>query len=219
MIDGIIFDIDGTILDSMEMWKNLDLEFLKSMNVTPDPDYTETVNKLTLEEGVTYTKNRYQLPLSEEEIMEIVRRMAMEFYYNRVELKSSAKEFLEELLRRKIPMSVATSSQKDFILHGLRRNGADHYFKEIFSGSDLGVNKYVPDLFLMAAESIGAAPENSWVFEDSYHAMKTAQRAGFKVAMVYDKSNEKFLEETIREADLYLGDLTDFERFRAVALT
>ncbi len=212
-IDGIIFDVDGTLLDSMEMWRNLDYEFLEGMGITPDSDYTEAVNKMTLKEGVAYTKERYHLPMSEEDILETIRGMAKEFYYNRAELKPWVKEFLEILSLKNIPMTIATSSQKDFISHALERNGVARFFSGIFSGSDLGINKTKPDLFLMAAESIGAEPEYTWVFEDSYHALETAKRAGFKTAAVYDQSNESFLEATIREADLYLNDLSSMAVF------
>lgn len=213
MTDGVIFDADGTLIDSMEMWKNLDYDFLKSVGAVPDADYTETVNKMTLKEGIAYTKNRYHLPMSEDEILETIRQMANSFYRGRAGLKPYVREFLEELSKRKIPMVIATSSQTDFILNALKRNHAEHYFQDILSCAELGINKTFPDVFLKAADAIGVRPENSWVIEDSYHALMTAKNAGFRVAAVYDPSNDALLEETIREADLYMEDLRDFDRF------
>ena len=213
MIEGVIFDADGTLIDSMPMWKNLDIEFLDSVGVVPDEGYTDVVNKMTLEEGVTYTKDHFGLSMTEKEIMDRIQEMASSFYRNDVELKPYVREFLEELKARNIPMVVATSSQQDFIEHGLGRNGALGYFKGIFSCADLGINKNFPDVYLKAAECIGVGPENLWVFEDAHHALMTAKNAGFKVAAVYDLSNETLLEETKREADIYLGDLREPERF------
>ena len=213
MIKGVIFDADGTLIDSMPMWKNLDIEFLDSVGVVPDEGYTDTVNKMTLEEGVTYTKNHFGLSMTEEEIMDRIQEMANSFYQNDVELKPYVREFLEALKAKGIPMAVATSSQQDFIEHGLGRNGALEYFKGIYSCADLGINKNFPDVYFKAAECIGAEPENIWVFEDAHHALMTAKNAGFKVAAVYDLSNEALLEETKREADIYLGDFREPERF------
>lgn len=217
MIDGIIFDVDGTILDTMEMWRNLDIEFLNRMNVTPEEDYPEIVNKMTLEEGVAYTKNHFRLSLTEEEILGIIREMAGSFYSSRAELKPHVREFLAEAKRRGIPMSIATSSHMAFIESALQRNGVLNYFNGIFSGSDYGINKSRPDLYFMAAESIGTEPENTWVFEDAYHALHTAREAGFKVVGVYDASNRNFLEEMKREADLYMDDLKDYRSFFSFA--
>ena len=213
MIEGVIFDADGTLIDSMPMWKNLDIEFLDSVGVVPDEGYTDVVNKMTLVEGVTYTKNHFGLAMTEEEIMNRIQEMASSFYQNDVELKPYVREFLEALKARNIPMVVATSSQQDFIEHGLGRNGALEYFKGIFSCAALGINKNFPDVYLKAAECIGTEPENLWVVEDAYHALMTAKNAGFKGAAVYDLSNEALLEETKREADIYLGDLREPERF------
>ena len=213
MIKGAIFDVDGTLLDSMPMWKNLDIEFLDSVGVVPEAGYTDVVNKMTLEEGVKFTKEHFGLAMTEEEIMDTIQKMASDFYKNKVVLKPYVKEFLEALNERNIPMALASSSQQDFILSGLERNGVAQLFKGSFSCADNGINKNFPDVYLRAAECIGADPEDIWVFEDAHHALMTAKNAGFKVAAVYDLSNEGLLEETKQEADIYLGDLHAPERF------
>lgn len=213
MIKGAIFDVDGTLLDSMPMWKNLDIEFLDSVGVVPEEGYTDKVNKMTLIEGVKFTKEHFGLAMTEEEIMDTIQKMASDFYKNKVVLKPYVKEFLEALNERNIPMALASSSQQDFILSGLERNGVAQLFKGSFSCADNGINKNHPDVYLRAAECIGADPEDIWVFEDAHHALMTAKNAGFKVAAVYDLSNEGLLEETKQEADIYLGDLREPKRF------
>ena len=213
MIKGVIFDADGTLVDSMPMWKELDFNFLRKIGEEPDESYTDTVNKMTLHEGVQYTIERYHLSMTEEEIIEMIRNMAQEFYDNEVKLKPYVKEFLEALSERGIPMAIATSSQKSFIFNALKRNGAEHYFQGIFTCAETGINKQFPDVFLRACDCLRLKPEEAWVVEDAYHAVMTAKKAGFKTLAVYDQSNELNLEETIREADLYMEDLRDIDRF------
>ena len=222
MTKGIIFDADGTLLDSMPMWRNLDYRFLESVGAVPTVEYTEIVNKMTLEEGVAYTKKEYHLDMTEQEIMDAIQEMAGSFYQNEVELKPYVREFLETLYVNKIPMVIATSSQENFIRSALKRNRADHYFKKIVSCAEIGINKTFPDVFLKAAECLGAEPGELWVVEDAYHALMTAKNAGFKVAAVYDLSNDNLLEETIREADIYMEELRDpapFLRDEAISKT
>lgn len=213
MIEGIIFDADGTLIDSMPMWKNLDFEFLRMHGEEPDLAYTEVVNKMTLVEGVKYTKERFGLEETEEEILDQIQAMAGQYYEHEAELKPFVREFLEQLKQSGIPMTIASSSQREFIFNAMKRNHIEHYFKEIFSCAQIGINKNHPDVFLMAAECLGTVPENTWVVEDSYHALQTAKKAGFPVLAVFDQSNETFLKETIRDADLYMEDLSSFSRF------
>ena len=142
-----------------------------------------------------------------------IQKMAGNFYFNEAELKPYVREFLEALYLRNIPMVIATSSQRDFIRHALSRNNACHYFQEVFSCAEIGRNKTFPDVYLMAAEYLNLKPEEIWVFEDAYHALKTAKDAGFRVVAVYDLSNESFLEGTVREADLYMDDLREIDLF------
>lgn len=216
MKKGIIFDVDGTLLDSMWMWRELDFRFLREVGVEPDAEYPNIVNKMTLEEGVIYTKQVFQLAMSEEEIMDRIMEMARDFYYYEAELKPYAKEFLAAMYRAGVPMAIATTSKGDFIEHALARNGVMGYFREAFSGSDLGINKTVPDIYHMAAKSIHRGIEDVWVFEDSYHAVKTAKDAGYRVVAVYDRSNDRDLLETISLADVYIRDLHRIEPFLSV---
>ena len=215
MIKGIIFDVDGTLLDSMPMWKELDYRFLRSKGKEPEPGYTEIVNKMTLEEGVTYTRKHFNLDMTDDEIIEEIQEMALQFYENEATCKPYVKEFLENLKQEGVPMVVATSSQRDFICPALEHNGILHYFKDVFSCADIGINKQSPEIFLIAAKCLGTDPEETLVVEDSYHAVMTAKSAGFPTLAVYDLSNESCLQDTIKEADLYLPDLRDFARFSA----
>lgn len=213
MIKAAIFDADGTLIDTMGMWKQLDIDFLGMHGIIPEEGYTDIVNKMTLEEGVRYTKEHFSLPISEEEILQTILEMARAFYENKAALKPYVREFLELLSENGVPMAVATSSQRDFILPALKHNQIAHYFQDVYSCADIGINKSNPDIFLLTAKALGVKPEETWVFEDSYHAVQTAKAAGFQVGAVYDASNERKLNETKQAADLYYPLFDGFSSF------
>ena len=141
--------------------------------------------------------------------MDRINSIALHAYQEHIILKPYVYDFLETLRTEKIPMTIATSSQKSFILPALERNGIAHFFSGIFSCDETGINKNHPDVYLRAAASFPAVPEEIFVAEDSLHALLTAKKAGFKTLAVYDASNESCLKETIREADIYREDLRD----------
>lgn len=217
MIRGAIFDADGTLLDSMWLWRELDFEFLHSVGAEPDEDYADIVNKLTLAEGITLTKQKFHLEMSEEEILERIQTMAKDFYRTRVELKPYVREFLEALQKKGIPMVIATSSQRDFIEPALERNGIQDYFQALFTCAELQINKSQPDIYLAAAKQIGEKPEDLWVFEDAFHAVMTAKNAGFHVVGLHDASNAAFMEQTIPAVDLWMDDFSRIDEFFRIA--
>lgn len=213
MIKGVIFDVDGVLLNSMPIWENLGELYLRSLGVEAEKDLGEILFTMSLEEGADYLISQYGLNKTPEEIVEGLNREVRDFYAERVPLKEGVREFLYEFNEKKIPMVIATSGDRKNTEAALRRLKVLNYFQGIFTCSEIGSGKNQPDIYLAAALQMDADPAETWVFEDAYHAIRTAKSVGFKTAAVYDKANDKDLAQIWNAADIYLPEFADFSVF------
>lgn len=213
MIKGVIFDVDGVLLNSMPIWENLGELYLRSLGVEAEKDLGEILFTMSLEEGADYLISQYGLNKTPEEIVEGLNREVRDFYAERVPLKEGVREFLYEFNEKKIPMVIATSGDRKNTEAALRRLKVLNYFQGIFTCSEIGSGKNQPDIYLAAALQMDADPAETWVFEDAYHAIRTAKSVGFKTAAVYDKANDKDLAQIWNAADIYLPEFADFNVF------
>lgn len=213
MIKGVIFDVDGVLLNSMPIWENLGELYLRSLGVEAEKDLGEILFTMSLEEGADYLISQYGLNKTPEEIVEGLNREVRDFYSERVPLKEGVREFLYEFNEKKIPMVIATSGDRKNTEAALRRLKVLNYFQGIFTCSEIGSGKNQPDIYLAAALQMDADPAETWVFEDAYHAIRTAKSVGFKTAAVYDKANDKDLAQIWNAADIYLPEFADFSVF------
>ncbi len=203
---AIIFDADGTILDSMYIWRELGGRYLRSIDIEPERNLAEILYHLSLEQGCMYLKERYALEQTLPEIREGVVRIIQDFYIDEVELKDGIKNFLDSMLEKNIPMVIATSGDRTLLNAALERNGIAGYFNAIFTCSELETTKQEPKIYLECAKFFGLEPHNIAVFEDSLFALETAKAAGFITFGVEDDSNIEDRERIIEIADFY----TDF---------
>lgn len=218
MIKGVIFDVDGVLLNSMPIWENLGELYLRSLGVEAEKDLGEILFTMSLEEGADYLISQYGLDKTPEEIVEGLNREVRDFYAQRVPLKEGVREFLYEFNEKKIPMVIATSGDRKNTEAALKRLKILNYFQGIFTCSEIGSGKNQPDIYLAAALQLDTEPAETWVFEDAYHAIRTAKSVGFKTAAVYDKANDKDLAQIWNTADIYLPEFTDFNIFWKRAL-
>lgn len=218
MIKGAIFDVDGVLLNSMPIWENLGELYLRSLGVEAEKDLGEILFTMSLEEGADYLISQYGLDKTPEEIVEGLNREVRDFYAQRVPLKEGVREFLYEFNEKKIPMVIATSGDRKNTEAALKRLKILNYFQGIFTCSEIGSGKNQPDIYLAAALQLDTEPAETWVFEDAYHAIRTAKSVGFKTAAVYDKANDKDLAQIWNTADIYLPEFTDFNIFWKRAL-
>lgn len=204
MIRGAIFDVDGTILDSMPIWDDVASRYLRKRGKEPQQGLGKLLAPMTVEEGCSYVKQYYDLPEEINEIKQGVVAIIKQFYYEEAPLKAGMLELLEELSKRNIPMAVATTGERDLVEHAFKRLGILRYFKGIFTGSEVGKGKSDPLIYEKAAELLGMPKEGIYVFEDALYAIKTAKKAGFPVAGIYDASGEKDQLEIKNLVDVYV---------------
>ena len=213
MIKGMIFDADGTLLDSMPIWDDLGARYLKELHIEAEPGLSEILFCMSLEESAAYMKRTYGLSQTEEEIRRGVLAKLEDFYVNEVQAKPGVDEFLRTLHERQVPMMIATSSSRHHIEEAMRRLGFLDYFAGIITCEEVGSGKSRPDIYLKCAEAIGLPPEEVCVVEDVIHAVRTANAAGFPTAGVYDAASAEDTEDMKKECSIYLHDLTDYGEF------
>ncbi|MDE6733395.1 MAG: HAD family phosphatase [Oscillospiraceae bacterium] len=208
MIKFAIFDLDGTLLDSSEMWRTLGARYLTLLKMKPEADLTEKVAEMTLPSAARYFREHYGVAYSAEEIVRHLTRMTESYYTDEVRLKDGAAELLSALRTHCVYMSIATMSDERLGMLALERLGVGDFFAGAVSCSNYGA-KTKPDVFLAAADLIYAIPEETIVFENSLYAIKTAKKAGFVTAGVADIS-ESDADGMKQTADFYADTLGDY---------
>ena len=213
MHKGAIFDIDGTLLDSMPIWENSSATWLAGIGVKAEENLNDVMFRLSLDEGAAYIKTAYGLSESEEEIKAGIIGVISDFYINRAQAKAGVPGFLAHLAELEIPMYLATSSNREHVKAALSRLGLYSYFDGLITCEEAGASKREPKIFLMAAERMGLAPEDIFVFEDVIHAVRSANSAGFVTVGVYDAASGADNEAMRAECGIYLHTLENWEEF------
>lgn len=198
-----IFDVDGTLLDSMSVWDDIGERYLTSLGILAREGLKDALNTMSLEQGAAYLKEEYQLDKSVSQIIEGVLKIVSDFYRFEAPLKPGVKETLEWLNAEKIRMVIATSGDSELAEAALKRNGIQKYFEHIYTCTEAGAGKDEPTIYLKAAEFLQTEPENVLVFEDALHAAETAKKAGFIVVGVYDESNDANISRMKKICDHY----------------
>jgi len=201
-----IFDLDGTLLDSMGVWAQVDADFLAKRGITVPHDYMDAISSMTFHEAAAYTVKRFSLPDRVEDLMREWNEMAAYAYAHTVKMKPHAKEYLITLRERGAKLAVATSLSAELCAPVLRNNGIDNFFDLVCRTDEAGHGKSHPDVFLLTAKKIGVPVQDCLVFEDILVAVKSAKSAGMSVCAVYDKTSENDWDKIKAEADYAIVD-------------
>lgn len=208
-IKGAIFDVDGTLLDSLSVWDNIGMDFLRSIGYEPREDLGEVFRNMSLLQVAEYYRNRYSVTLSDTEIIGGVNAMLENYYRYEAPMKPGAEMLLAKLRRHGVKLCIATASERYLVEAALERCGVLSYFEAIFTCSEVGHGKDEPHIFEESLLFLGTAKEETIVFDDALYAVKTAKQAGFLTAAVFD-SHEKSQAELRALSDFYLEHLAQF---------
>lgn len=208
MIRAAIFDLDGVVLDSMSIWRDLGARYLLHRGLTPEPGLGELLFSMSMEQGADYLRTHYPLP-PEEDVLAGLSAMLRDFYYNEVPEKDGARTALAFLRDRGVTVTAATSSPRTHVTRALERLGLLPYFRAIYTTGELGVSKHRPDIYHLAAQ--GVPPRQCLVAEDSLYALQTAKRAGFFTVGVYDNASQPVWPEICTTATVHVQDLLEMK--------
>ncbi len=209
MIKGAIFDLDGTILDSMFIWDTIGEDYLRSLGIEPKENLKETFKTFTLKQSAEYYRKKYGVTLSVQEIVNGVNKMVESYYAETVKLKSGIDVLLKKLKADGVKMCVATVTDKALVEAALNRLGVREYFSAIFTCAEVGQSKETPEIYRKALKHLETPKSETVVFEDALHAIRTAKGDGFLVAAVYDE-HEQNQEEVKKISDYYITDFAGF---------
>lgn len=206
---GVIFDLDGTLIDSMDVWNQVDIEFFKRRSMEVPEGYKKVISKMPFTAIAEYTKEKYSIKESAEEIIEEWHAIALEEYKYNVKLKDGAKEFIEKCKENGLKCTYATASADILCDTVLKANNVYEYFDSKAYVYEVDKDKSEPDVYLLAAERLNLNPQECIVFEDIIEGVKSAKKGGFTVCGVYDDSSAKDEKEMREIADYYIKSFTE----------
>lgn len=208
-----IFDLDGTLLDSMGVWDQVDIDFLSRRGITVPDDYMTTVAAMQFRQIAEYTISRFSLDDTPEQLMDEWDNMARIAYATVVEAKPHAVEYLASLKKSGAQLAVATSLPPSLREPAMRHVGILDFFDVTVSVDDVGdVGKDKPDIYLLAAKRLGVKPSDCTVFEDLLTAIRSARAAGMKVWAMHDDSSNRDWPQICELADGVLFDFAEAPR-------
>lgn len=213
-LQSAIFDMDGTLLDSMSTWNKLGSALIRRLGREPEADLDEKLRVMSLKEGAAYCVEHYHLPLSVDKTIEQMNEVMKDFYCTNVEAKAGVERMLSVLKMQGVWMYIATATDRPLAEAALKHTGLSDYFRGIVTCGEAGCGKENPKIYEMALRRLGSRKEDTVLFEDALFAIRTAKKAGFRVAGVYDPSEPK--QDAVKaEADYYIRSFEDWTKVDA----
>lgn len=210
-IEGAIFDMDGTLIDSMHLWVGVPERYLKTIGVTASPEQLHDMGGMMLDDMAQYVVNTFSTGLTWEQVMKGINKVVEPGYFYEVQPKPTVVETLERLQTRGVSMCVATATDRYLAEAALNRTGLSRFFGRMFTSPEEHMSKYEPEIFLKAGRFLGVPKDRIYVFEDAYRSVCGAKAAGYKVIAVHDKWSDRRRAEIARTADLYVEHFGDLD--------
>ncbi len=207
--EAIIFDLDGTLVDSMWIWKAIDIEYLGRYNIALPPDLQAKIEGMSFDETAIYFKQEFAIPNTLDEIKNTWNEMAMDYYLTKVNLKEGVHELLEYCKDNNIKLGIATSNSKELMTAIAKVHELDQYFDCIMTGSDILKGKPAPDIYLTVASKLQTHPSKCLVFEDIVPGIMAGKNAGMTVCAVEDVYSADKRKQKQEYADYYIESYKD----------
>lgn len=204
MVKAVIFDLDGSLVDSMWIWKTIDIEYLGKFGIELPPDLQDSIGGKSFTETAIYFKERFQISDSLEQIKEDWNRMAYDKYANEVPLKPGVREFLNYCREHQIRLGIATSNSRELVDNIVRTHDLADYFDCVMTGCEVAKGKPAPDIYLAVAKQLEVAPADCLVFEDIVQGIQAGKAAGMQVCAVDDAFSRAQEKEKRNLADYYI---------------
>ncbi len=214
-IEAVIFDLDGTLVDSMNVWKKLDIDYLEQNGINIPNDFSDEIEGMSITEKAVYVKERFNVEGDAESIKRQWHKMIEGHYRKDIKLKNGVKEFFELLKLKNIKMSIASSNSKELIEIALKTHGLDKYISHITTSCEVKKGKPAPDVYIESARKLGVREVNCLVFEDVPNGIRAAKNAGMKCCAVYDDFSKDMDDLKKELADYYIYDYDDLKKMYA----
>ncbi len=208
-IKAVIFDLDGTLVDSMWVWDQIDEDYLSKKNIAVPKNLNSEIAHLSFNQVAKYFKKRFNLEDSLDDIKNSWNTMAYYHYSTDIKLKNGVREFLDFLKSLNIKIALATSNSMNLLEAALKNNGIYEYFDSITLTDEVSVGKHEPDVYLLAAKKLGVEPKNCLVFEDIIQAVIGAKKAGMKVIAVEDTRSLSDKDKLLEASDEFITDFSE----------
>lgn len=205
-----IFDLDGTLFDSMWVWETLAYDYLKSRGIDAPEDIREKLKEYSLRESSDILKEMYGLPESGEEINDQMEKVLEEYYFEKIQLKEGAREVLQTLQDSGVKMCAATATADHLAKGAMERLQIDGYFEFLQTCKSTGIEKYKPEFYQLILDRVDENTEDIWVFEDALHSMEAAKKLGIKVVAIKDRSARIDWEEIDEIADIAIESFPEY---------
>ena len=212
-LQGVIFDLDGTLLDSTGMWRQVDGRLMAHYGKEVPPDLSETVQRMSIEEFSQFFVEEFDLPVTPEQIAQQVADMVAEEYREKLQLKPHVPEILDWLDQQDIPYGVATATYGELAEAALRRLHIWERLRFLLTEQDAGTPKTQPKIFQLAAQKLHLGSRQIAVVEDSLHALEGAKNGGFFTIGIADPENAPVWKEICATATVHIHDILDMKQF------
>lgn len=203
-VEAVIFDLDGTLVDSMWMWKSIDQEYLSTFDQVVPEGLEKLVEGMSFSETAAYFKEEFSIPDPVEKIKHDWNNMAKLKYMHEVPMKKGSIEFLQYLRKNEIKTGIATSNSIELVKIIMEAHDINQYFDSVHTSCEVEKGKPAPDIYQLVAKELEVLPERCLVFEDIISGIMAGKNAGMKVCAVYDEYSKAYDDKKIELSDYYI---------------